>query len=122
MEKYQMGKRTFKDIKTSIPNLEKSEGAEKVEVLADELDRILSIKGLFQSDGGRELITVLRNNCANAVKKAVYAAKNGENTVPFLLDYSANMDLLSTIQDISIEEELRVQLDEAVKEAMNIRN
>jgi len=117
-----MAKKTYKSIKKSIPKIEESEGAEKVEVLSDELDRILSIKTLFQSEGGKELITVLRNNCANAIKKAVLAAKTGENNIPFLLDYSANMDLLSTLQDISIEDELRIQLDEAVKEAMNIRN
>lgn len=106
--------KTFKEIEQAIPDIK----SEKVEVLADELDRILAIKTLFQSDGGKQLINVLRNNCSIALRKAILAAKSGDNTVPFLLDYSANMDLLSTVQDISIEEELRQQLDEAVKEAM----
>lgn len=110
--------KTYKDIKKALPDLE----SEKVKDLSDELDRILAIKTLFQSEGGKVLITVLRNNCGVAMRKAVLAAKKGENTVPFLLDYSANVDLLSTVQDISFEEELREQLDEAVKEAASVRS
>lgn len=106
-------KKTIREIKKSLPELQ----SEKVEVLANELDRILSIKKLFQSDGGKELITLLRNNCSIAIRKAMVAAKNGEKTESFLLDYSANLDLLSSVQDISLEEEIRKQLDEAVKEA-----
>lgn len=109
-------KRTYKEIKKALPEIE----SEKVEVLSDELDRILAIKNLFQSEGGKELISLLRNNCSTALRKLVIAAKNNPN-LPDLLglisSYSANMDLLSSVQDISIEEELRLQLDEAVKEA-----
>lgn len=112
-----MGK-TYKDIKKALPDIE----GEKVKVLSDELDRILAIKTLFQSEGGKELITVLRNACAVTLRKAILAAKCGDSTVSFLLDYSAHMDLLSTVQDISIEEELRLQLDEAVKEAYQVRS
>jgi hypothetical protein len=105
--------KTLVEIKGAIPDLK----SEKVSILAEELDKILAIKKLFQSEGGEVLITVLRNNCSVALRKATIAAKKGENVIPFILDYSANMDLLSTVQDISMEEELRNQLDEAVKEA-----
>lgn len=109
-----MGK-TFKEIKKAIPDLR----SKKVEDISDELDRILRIKKLFQSDGGRELITVLRNSCSTSLRKATIAAKNGDDKLlmALILDFSAHLELLSTVQDISIEEELREQLDEAVKEA-----
>lgn len=107
---------TIKEIKKSLPNLK----SEKVEVLAGELDRILAIKTLFLSDGGKELITVLRNNCSMALRKLILKSKENPD-LPSLLGiiaaYSANIDLLATVQDISLEEEIRNQLDEAVKEA-----
>ena len=106
---------TKKQIKEALPELQ----SEKVEVLADELDKVLSLKNLFQSDGGKQLITVLRNNCSIALRKCIISAKKGDKDIllALVLDYSANMDLLSTVQDISLEQELREQLDEAVKEA-----
>jgi len=109
-------KKTISEIKKALPNIK----SEKVEVIADELDRILSIKKLFQSDGGKELITLLRNNCSVSLRKAIICAKKGEEKelISLILDYGANMNLLSSVQDISLEEELRLQLDEAVKEAM----
>jgi len=111
-----MGK-TLKEIKKALPELE----SDKVKDISIELDRILSIKNLFASDGGKELIGVLRNNCSIALRKAIIAAKNGDDKLlsANILDYSANMDLLATVQDISMEDELRLQLDEAVTEAFN---
>lgn len=107
--------KTKDEIKKALPNIK----SEKVDVISDELDRILEIKKLFQSAGGKQLITLLRNNCASALRKAVIAAKKGEDKelVALVLDYSANMDLISTVRDISLEKEMREQLDEAVKEA-----
>jgi hypothetical protein len=112
----QKRKKTIKEIKKALPNLED----EKVEVLSMELDRILALKKLFQSEGGEELINVLRENCARALRRALAAVKNAEEKLMYasLLDYSANMDLLSQIQDISLEAEIRQQLDEAVKEVI----
>lgn len=108
--------KTHDEIQKSLPNLK----SEKVKDIADELDRVLAIKTLFQSEGGKQLITVLRNNCSVTLRKLVIEAKNNPS-LPILLGlisaYSANIDLLSTVQDISMEEELRNQLDEAVKEA-----
>lgn len=107
---------TRREIKDSLPNLE----SEKVDVLSNELDRILSLKSLFDSDGGKELISVLRNNCFVTLRKIVAKSKDNPD-LPSLLGligmYSANIDLLSSMQDISMEEEIRRQLDEAVKEA-----
>lgn len=108
--------KTFKEIKEALPDLKST----KVEDISNELDRILAIKTLFQSDGGKELINVLRTNCSVTLRKLILKSKENPD-LPTLLGliaaYSANIDLLSTVQDISIEEELRLQLDEAVKEA-----
>jgi hypothetical protein len=113
-----MGK-TLKEIQSALPDLH----SEKVKDISDELDRILAIKKLFNSEGGKELITVLRNNCTITLRKLIIKAKENPD-LPSLLGliamYSANIDLLSTIQDISIEEELRKQLDEAVQEAYRL--
>lgn len=110
-----MSKKTIREIKTALPGIE----SEKVDVLADELDNILALKELFTSDGGKVLINRLRDNCSVALRKAIVAAKSGDTDklIPFILDYSANINLLSSIQDISMEKEIREQLDEAVKEA-----
>lgn len=109
-------KKTLREIKSSLPGIEVSE---KVEILSDELDRILAIKKLFESEGGAELIKLLRENCFVTLRKLVATAKSEPdlNTLLGLIfNYSANVDLLSTMQDISMEEEIRVQLDEAVKD------
>ncbi len=106
-------KKTLAEINRQLPDLK----SEKVEVIADELDRILAIKRIFTSEDGKELLAKLKSNCVTALRKASIAAKKGDNANPFILDWQANMDLLGTIQDISMEKELREQLDEAVKEA-----
>lgn len=107
---------TYQEIQKALPDLEN----EKVMVLSDELDKVLAVKRLFQSQDGSQLLNLLRNNCSIALRKAIIAAKNGDEKLltATILDYSANIDLLSTVQDISTEEEIRKQLDEAVKEAM----
>lgn len=110
--KTKMGK-ILKEIKSALPHIE----SDAVEAYAGELDRILALKSLFDSEGGRELISVLRESCAVAIRKAVVAVKAGDTPNPFILDYSANLSLLSKLQDVSMEEEIRKQLDEAVKEA-----
>lgn len=108
--------KTYKEIKKALPDLESN----KVADISNELDRILAIKTLFQSEGGKELINVLRTNCSTTLRKLILKSKDNPD-LPTLLGliaaYSANIDLLSTVQDISIEEELRLQLDEAVREA-----
>lgn len=108
--------RTLKDIKRALPDLK----SEKVVVLADELDRILTVKKIFSSADGKVLIDVLRDNCVVALRKLVIKAKDNPD-LPSLLGliatYSSNIDLLSQLQDISIEQEIKEQLDQAVKEA-----
>lgn len=108
--------KTLKEIKGSLPNID----SEKVEIYSDELDRILALKTLFQSEGGKELIKVLRNNCAVTLQKLIVKSKDSpdlQSLLGLISSYSANIDLLSQIQDIKMEEEIRTQLDEAVKEA-----
>lgn len=108
-----MGK-TSKEIKDALPEVD----SPAVDAYAEELDRILALKSLFDSEGGRELLSVLKGSCAIALRKAVVAVKDGNDPNPFILDYSANLDLLTRLQDISMEEEIRNQLDEYVKEAV----
>lgn len=104
---------TIKEIKKALPDI----NSEKVDILAEKLDNIKAIKGLFQSEGGKVLIREMRSGCSTAIRKAVIAAKAGEDPTPFILDYGARIDLLSNLQDISMEKEIQQQLDEAVKEA-----
>jgi hypothetical protein len=104
---------TLREINTALPDLK----SEKVSDIAIELDKILAIKKLFQSDGGEILIADLRTRCSLALRKALLCVKEGGNPAPFILDWGANMEVLTRVQDISLEEELRGQLDEAVIEA-----
>jgi len=104
---------TLREINHALPDLK----SEKVADIAIELDKILSLKKLFQSDGGAVLIEDLRSKCSIALKKALISAREGGNPTPFVLDWGANMDVLTRVQDISLEEELRNQLDDAVIEA-----
>lgn len=67
------------------------------------------------------LITFLRNNCASNLRKLVATAKEKpelSSLLTIIFEYSSNMDLLQTLGDLSLEEELREQLDQAVKDAM----
>jgi hypothetical protein len=109
-------KKTYNEIKSAIPDLE----SEKVEVYADELDRILSIKRLFTSEDGKVLLGELRDECASLINQLTVSYKKNPN-INELISIIANLDsklsILMKVQDISMEEELRVQLDEAVKEA-----
>lgn len=110
-------KKTLREIETALPGI----SSEKVEIISDELDRVLSLKDLFQSDGGRELINLLRNNCVKALNQMIVRAKEGgkdADLVGLVSYYSANIDLLSQLREVSMEQELRDQLDEAVKDAM----
>lgn len=95
---------------------------QKVQDISDELERILAIKELFKSKGGEQLLTLLRNNCASNLRKLVTIAKEKpelDMLLSTVFEYSANLDLLSTLGDLSLEDELRVQLDDAIKEAMD---
>lgn len=111
-----MAKKTIKEIKEALPNIESS----KVEDYANALDKILAIKRIFQSEDGRELISELRDTCLTTLRKLLVEYKKNPD-LPSLVSMIATLDsnyaLLSKIQDISLEKELREQLDEAVKEA-----
>lgn len=104
-------KKTANDIKTATGVM-----SENVEVLADELDRIQDLKAMFKSDAGKSLIKRLVANC-EASLTALYNIKDASLVFPLLERYRANLDLLAELQDISAEEEIARQLDEAVKEA-----
>lgn len=106
---------TLREINKALPSLK----SDKVADIADELDKILAIKQLFQSEGGQVLIEDLRSKCSIALRKALLCAREGGNPNSHVLDWGANMDVLTRVQDISLEEELREQLDNAVIEAGN---
>ena len=112
-----MPKKTIKQIKAELPQL----NSEKVEVLADELDRIEALKTLFRSDGGKELLAVLKNNCSSTLHKLYSSlddAPSLDKLISLISRYKANIDLLAELQDIKMETEINNQLDEAVKEAL----
>lgn len=107
--------KTIKQIKKAIPSLD----SEKVEILADELDRITTLKRIFNSKDGKVLLDVLRGNCAKALRKLVAASKNEpkfEDLIAYATEYSANVELIAEFRDISSEKEIDDQLEEAVRE------
>lgn len=109
--------KTIDEIKDVMPDI----NSERVEDLSNELDRVLELKTLFNSKGGKQLITLLKNNCAVSLRKLVKLAREKpeiDSLLSVIFEYSANLDLLATLGDLSLEEELRKQLDEAVKDAM----
>ena len=110
-------KSTYKEIITAVPEASN----DKVRDFSNALDDILAIKELFQSAGGERLIRVLQNNCGTALAKIVYVSKNEpdlQTLLGLIATYSANMDLLSSVKDISMEDEIRAQLDSAVVESV----
>ncbi len=114
-----MSKRTYNEIKDSIPEID----SEKVKDYANELDRIVGLKILFNSDGGKELIKGLRDNCSILLGKLVLSARNEptlSNLLSIIFEYAANIDILSRFQDISTEQEVRDLLDEIVKEEIKV--
>lgn len=91
----------------------------KKEDISDELEKVLALKKLFKSEGGRLLITTLRNNCTKNLRSLVTTAKEKpelNSLLTLIFEFSSNLDLLMTLGDLSLEEELRTQLDEAIKE------
>lgn len=110
-------KKTITEIEEALPDLDSN----KVREISDALDKVLAIKDFWSSKGGKELTVFLRNKCATSLRNLVQTAKEKPDLnvlLAIIFDYSASMDLLCTIGDISLEEELRQQLDEAVIEAM----
>lgn len=94
----------------------------KVLEIEEDLNKILELKGLFQSKGGEQLILLLRNNCAEAIGgllNEVNGTPNLDRLVSLVHKYSANISLLSAMQDISLETEIRNQLDQAIQEMKN---
>lgn len=104
-------KQTAKQIK-EFTGLE----GEKVEILADELDRIQELKVLWKSDAGKALLARLVTNCEAALT-GLYGESDLTRISTLVASYKANIDLLGELQDISAEDEISRQLDEAVKEA-----
>ena len=94
----------------------------KVLEIEQDLNNILELKALFLSKGGEQLILILRNNCADALMALVKEAEstpNYDRMVSMLHKYSANLSMLTAMQDITLEEEIRSQLDQAIQEMKN---
>jgi len=92
---------------------------EAIVQLSDSLDSIRELKNVWKSKGGETLLGVLKGNCSSSLSRIIACAK-GRPTLDELLacvhEYNANLSLLSTLQDIRIEDEIQRQLDESVKE------
>lgn len=109
-----MSNKTYNDIKKALPDID----SEKVETISNTLDEILNIKKIFEMDEGKVFMQVLKDNCSIALRKAIIEARNTEpdKVLIHILNYAANAELLSKFRDVSLEKEIRSQLDEAVKE------
>lgn len=107
------------EIKQGLPDID----SKKVEEISNELDNILAVKRIFSSPDGSVLLNTLKSNCYTVLNKLVNYNKLANpdiNTyISLVATYSANLDLLSQLQDIKLEQEIRDQLDEAVKEALS---
>lgn len=111
---------TLGDINTALRSKGLPEtNDEGIEQLANTLDSIRDLKSVWKSKGGEALLGVLKGNCASSLAKIVACAK-GKPTLDDLLacvhEYNANLSLLATLQDVSIENEIQNQLDESIKE------
>jgi hypothetical protein len=109
-------KKTINDIKKAIPNLD----SDKVKDYADALDRVLVLKRIFQSEDGKVLIDELRKESISVIRKLIIAYKKKpelSELMGLIAVLDSNFTMLSKIQDISLEKELRESLDEAVLEA-----
>lgn len=108
--------KTYNEIKSSLPDLD----SEKVEAYSDALDRVLAIKRLFSSDDGKVLLNEMKDECSSLINQLIVSYKKNPNLndlIALIANLDSKLSLLMKIQDISMEEELRSQLDEAVKEA-----
>lgn len=111
-----MARKTLNQIKIALPNLK----SEKVSDIADELDRVLVIKRIFESEDGKELIKELRESALDTIKKLIIAYKNTPDLSTLMglcaiLD--SNFSMIMKMRDVSMEKELRDMLDSAVIEA-----
>lgn len=111
-----MVKKILNEINSALPNLK----SEKVSDIANELDRVLAIKRIFTSEDGKELVKELRDSCSITIMKLIHTYKNSPDLSTLMglcavLD--SNYTMLTKVRDVSMEDELREQLDEAVLEA-----
>lgn len=108
---------TLSEIKEALPN-----PPEKVVALSAELDRVQDLKILLQSDGGKQLVVTLRSNAARALTQLVEAARAPEPSMQRMLslvfDYAANLDLIATLSDSTLFDEIDKQLEDSVREAL----
>lgn len=112
-----MKRKTINEIKSALPEV----NSQKVVDYADALDRILLLKRIFHSEDGKELIKELREGVILNLRKLLVAYKQNPDLATLLslcATIDANYSLLSKVQDISLEKELRESLDEAVKDAV----
>lgn len=110
-----MKKKTLNEIKIALPNLK----SEKVSDIANELDKVLAIKRIFDSEDGKELITELRSKSIDTIMKLLVAYKKADlsEMMGLCAVLDGNISLLMRMRDIDMEKELREMLDEAVVEA-----
>lgn len=107
--------RTLNEIKEAIP-----EPSQKIEILAHEFDRVQNLHVLISTDGGKELVLSLREQCATLIGKLLRTAQEDKPDLISLLSiisqYSARLELLSLLRETTTLKEIDEQLQEAVKE------
>lgn len=91
---------------------------ELLEAHAEALDKILDLKILWSSDGGKQLISLLNQNCEGALNRLVNYSKNRPTLDELMVcvhEYSANVSLLSTLQQLKQEDIIREQVESISK-------
>lgn len=97
---------------------------EKIEMLADGIDRIKKQKAFWNSPVAEDTLAMIRMNCATALARAINNATTEpklEVLLSAILQYTENIRIISSVLDITQEEEIQNQLDLALKEVYNIR-
>lgn len=110
-----MKNKTITEINKALPNLK----SEKVSDYANELDRVLALKRIFESEDGKELINELRETIVSTISKLtkVYKTADLSTMMGLCAVLDGNFNMLMKMKDISLEDEIRKDLDLAVLEA-----
>lgn len=89
---------------------------EKINDYSDELDRIRSLRKIYNSKEGKELLKILIDSNKVLLSKALSSLDNEKEVMLCMYQYKANMRLISGLEDLTEEESIQKELEETVKE------
>lgn len=93
-----------------------------VEILADELDRLQSIKNVWESEDGKILLDVLRTSCAGYINhlRTLTVEPDLLKILGCLAQYFSTIDLIASLRQVKSINEIQYQIDEAVKKLRDV--